>query len=87
MDSTQDSSGKHFLNAEQAVQHLGGLNPRTLTRWARESYIPAYPIGEGKRRLWRFRAEDLDAWMLARRNSASAAIVVDSHRCSDRRLS
>jgi predicted site-specific integrase-resolvase len=48
-----NDSSACFLNAEQAAQFLGGLNARTVTRWAREGYLPAYPIGEGKRRLWR----------------------------------
>jgi excisionase family DNA binding protein len=58
---------RRFITAEEAAFYLGGLNPRTLTRWAREEYIPAIPIGEGKRRLWRFLESDLDAWMLRRR--------------------
>jgi hypothetical protein len=61
---------RRFLTAEQASLYLGGLNPRTLTRWAREEYLPAIPIGEGKRRLWRFLESDLDAWMLRRRSGA-----------------
>jgi len=56
-----------FLTPEQAADYLGGINSRTVTRWAREKYLPAIPIGEGKRRLWRFVRADLDAWMLARR--------------------
>lgn len=56
-----------FLTADEAVAFLGGLNSRTVTRWAREGYLPAYPIGEGKRRLWRFLESDLDRWMRARR--------------------
>jgi hypothetical protein len=56
-----------FLDPEQAAVFLGGLNSRTVTRWAREGYLPAYPIGEGKRRLWRFLEHDLEQWMLARR--------------------
>jgi hypothetical protein len=60
-----------FLNAEQAAQFLGGLNARTVTRWAREGYLPAYPIGEGKRRLWRYLQVDLTAWMLGRRQGGS----------------
>jgi excisionase family DNA binding protein len=55
-----------FLDAEQAAVFLGGLNSRTVTRWAREGYLPAYPIGEGKRRLWRFLETDLERWMLSR---------------------
>jgi predicted site-specific integrase-resolvase len=61
-----------FLDAVEASAFLGGLNSRTVTRWAREGYLPAYPIGEGKRRLWRFLCEDLEAWMLARRNGGHA---------------
>jgi len=56
-----------FLDAEQAASFLGGLNSRTVTRWAREGYLPAYPIGEGKRRLWRFLVNDLEQWMFARK--------------------
>jgi excisionase family DNA binding protein len=61
-----------FLNAEEAADFLGGINPRTITRWAREGYIPAYPIGEGKRRLWRFTRADLGAWMTSRRTIVEA---------------
>lgn len=60
-----------FLDAEQAAAFLGGLNSRTVTRWAREGYLPAYPIGEGKRRLWRFTEPDLERWMLSRRTGQS----------------
>ncbi|MDT7811001.1 MAG: hypothetical protein QOJ42_917 [Acidobacteriaceae bacterium] len=62
-----------FLNAEQAAQFLGGLNARTVTRWAREGYLPAYPLGEGKRRLWRYLRADLAAWMLGRRHGGTDA--------------
>ncbi len=56
-----------YMTANEAGEYLGGINARTMSRWAREGYIPAMPIGEGKRRLWRFLAEDLDAWMAGRR--------------------
>jgi hypothetical protein len=61
-----------FLDAEQAAAFLGGLNSRTVTRFAREGYLPAYPIGEGKRRLWRFLEADLERWMLSRRTGTLA---------------
>jgi hypothetical protein len=63
--------GQRFLDPEQAAMFLGGLNSRTVTRWAREGYLPAYPIGEGKRRLWRFLERDLERWMLSRRTGES----------------
>jgi excisionase family DNA binding protein len=62
-----DAVSQRFLDPEQAAVFLGGLNSRTVTRWAREGYLPAYPIGEGKRRLWRFLESDLERWMLSRR--------------------
>lgn len=64
---------KSYMTAEDAASYLGGLHSRTMTRWAREGYIPAIPIGEGKRRLWRFIQTDLDTWMLARRTGRIAA--------------
>jgi len=63
----QKPAASRFLTPEEAAAYLGGLNNRTVTRWAREGYLPAYPLGEGKRRLWRFLTCDLDAWMRARR--------------------
>jgi excisionase family DNA binding protein len=58
---------RRFLTPVEASAFLGGLNSRTVTRWAREGYLPAFPVGEGKRRLWRFLESDLEAWMLSRR--------------------
>ena len=75
----------NFLNPEQAAEFLGGLNTRTVTRWAREGYLPAYPVGEGKRRIWRFWRSDLEDWMLSRRNHTGQDRIASSHRCSDRR--
>jgi excisionase family DNA binding protein len=63
-------TNKKFLTPEEAAKYLGGLNSRTVTRWAREGYLPSYPIGEGKRRLWRFLTWDLDGWMASRRTGA-----------------
>jgi len=66
--TTENEAGtRRFLTPVEASVFLGGLNSRTVTRWAREGYLPSYPIGEGKRRLWRFLESDLEAWMLSRR--------------------
>lgn len=56
-----------YIDAEEAAVFLGGLNSRTVVRWAREGYLTAYPIGEGKRRMWRFLVSDLEVWMTLRR--------------------
>ncbi len=78
---------RRFLTPVEASEFLGGLNSRTVTRWVREGYLPSYPIGEGKRRLWRFLENDLERWMLARRTVQTTDIQAceytnRSHRCS-----
>lgn len=75
---------RRFLTPEEAAEYLGGLNSRTVTRWAREGYLPAIPIGEGKRRLWRFLESDLEKWMLSRR---TGRITVDLQANADTLLS
>jgi excisionase family DNA binding protein len=80
-------AARRFLTPVEASVFLGGLNSRTVTRWAREGYLPAFPVGEGKRRLWRFLESDLEAWMLSRRTGHTADIQAceytnRSHRCS-----
>ena len=65
--ASDETGNRRFLTPDEASEFLGGLNSRTVTRWAREGYLPAYPIGEGKRRLWRFLQSDLEDWMLSRR--------------------
>lgn len=45
-----NETSSSFLNAEQAAQFLGWLNARTVTRWAREGYLPAYPVRTNWRR-------------------------------------
>jgi hypothetical protein len=60
------------------ISHTAFLLPQKLQRGLDESIlaplpdgraglIPAYPLGEGRRRLWRFRRADLLRWMQARR--------------------
>jgi len=41
------------------------MDARTLVKWAREGYIPSHPLGEGKRRLWRFFEDELLRWVTA----------------------
>jgi excisionase family DNA binding protein len=85
--ATETGHNRRFLTANEASVFLGGLNSRTLTRWAREGYLPAIPVGEGKRRLWRFLESDLEDWMLSRRTGNGidpqvSAYTTPSHRCS-----
>jgi excisionase family DNA binding protein len=94
MGTEREFTSKKYLTSEEAAEYLGGLNHRTVTRWAQEGYIPAIPIGEGKRRLWRFLVADLDHWMLSRRTGqfqseieTAQDTLIASRRCSDQRTS
>ena len=54
-----------LLNAQEAAQSLR-MDRRTLIYWARIGYVPAHPLGEGKRKLWRFLEHELLAWVESR---------------------
>lgn len=57
-----------LLNAEEAAQILQ-MDRRTLIAWARLGYVPAHPLGEGKRKLWRFLEHELLDWVKAQENA------------------
>lgn len=59
------------LTPKTAAEYLG-LDEKTVTRWARCGYLPGHPLGEGKRKFWRFFESELTAWMLAKSNQEVA---------------
>lgn len=58
------------LDATEAANVLK-VNSRTLVRWARCGYVPAHPLGEGKRRIWRFFESELLEWVETQENDCS----------------
>jgi excisionase family DNA binding protein len=60
---------EYFVDATEAAAFLG-INRRTLMKMAREGLLPAHPLGDGARRLWRFLLSELDEWLRGRVNSA-----------------
>jgi hypothetical protein len=73
------------LDAKEAASILK-MNSRTLVNWARCGYVPAHPIGEGKRRIWRFFESELLEWVKEQRNICSQgtpkgniALAIDAH--------
>jgi predicted site-specific integrase-resolvase len=56
----------HLLDAREAAQVLR-MDSRTLVRWARLGQVPAHPMGEGRRKLWRFLEHELVEWLQARK--------------------
>jgi excisionase family DNA binding protein len=57
-----------YVSVEKAAQYLD-VAPKTLLEKARSGEIPAYPWGNGPRKIWRFKISQLDEWMKSRLNS------------------
>ena len=55
-----------FVNAVEAARFLG-LRPRRVLELARSGLLPAYPLGNGQRRVWRFRLSELASALVSRR--------------------
>ena len=65
MDSPENIGKQHpaakpepFVDAIEVGRFLH-LRPRRVLEMARQGVIPAYPLGQGKRRVWRFRLSEL----------------------------
>ena len=51
---------ERFVDADEAAKFLS-LNRRRILELARAGKLPGHPIGEGARRVWRFRLSELAA--------------------------
>ncbi len=49
-----------WLTASEAASYLR-VKPRSLLLWVRQGKIKAYALSGTRRRVWRFRTEDLDS--------------------------
>lgn len=54
------SEAEPWLSVEQIASHLG-VSKETIYRWLDKQKIPSRRIGK----LWRFRASDVDKWVLS----------------------
>jgi hypothetical protein len=57
-----------FVDADAAAEFLS-LTRRRVLDLARSGALPAHPIGEGARRVWRFRLSELSTAVASRQNS------------------
>jgi len=68
-----------LLDAREAAAILR-MDSRTLIRWARLGQVPEHPLGEGRRKLWRFLEHELLEWVETRegdsRKSAAGTMTV-----------
>ncbi len=65
-----------FVDAEAAANFLQ-LQPRRVLQLARQGKIPAYPIGDGIRKVWRFRLSDLSLAMLHSRQRSHVPMEIE----------
>jgi excisionase family DNA binding protein len=68
-----------WLTAEEAAGYLKA-KPRTLLLWVRQGKVKAFALSGTKRRIWRFRKEDLDAALLSTPVVNSEPLTVLSER-------
>jgi hypothetical protein len=54
-----------FVDAIEAGRFLQ-LRPRRVLELARRGVLPAYPLGDGERRVWRFRLSELTSAVRSR---------------------
>jgi excisionase family DNA binding protein len=52
-----------WLTAEEAARYLK-VKTRTLLMWVRKGKVKAFALSGTRRRVWRFRHQDLDASLL-----------------------
>jgi excisionase family DNA binding protein len=72
LERTKSMPTSQPMTPHGAAAYLG-LDVKTITRWARQGYLPAHPLGEGKRKFWRFLEHELVAWLAAKTNSPEPA--------------
>ena len=61
-----------FVDADEAARFLS-LNRRRVLELARSGKLPGHPIGDGTRRVWRFRLSELAAAISSKPNSGFAS--------------
>jgi len=62
------SEPERFVDSVVAANFLS-IERQMLMRLARQGKIPAYPLGDGQRRIWRFRLSELAKAMEQRKLS------------------
>jgi hypothetical protein len=71
MDTTARRDIEPFVDANRAAEFLV-ITRRRVLEMARVGQIPAHGIGEGKRKMWRFRLSELAEAFVAKKPAANA---------------
>jgi len=68
-----------WLTASEAAAYLK-VTPRSLLLWTRQGKIKGYVLSGTKRRVWRFRREDLDSTLFSESVVSSDPLTVLTER-------
>jgi excisionase family DNA binding protein len=68
-----------WLTAGEAAEYLK-VRKRSLLLWVRQGKIKGYALSGTKRRVWRFRREDLDSELLANVVPSASPAVLNGRR-------
>jgi excisionase family DNA binding protein len=76
-----NSRQSEWLTTEEAAAYLK-VKPRSLLLWVRQGKVQAYALSGTKRRIWRFRHEDLDSTLLSKPmvGCLSPAVLTENRR-------
>jgi excisionase family DNA binding protein len=64
------SAMEPYIEARRAADYLS-ISRKTLLKKARAGRLPAHPVGDGRKKMWRFRISELDRWMQTEVTSGS----------------
>ena len=64
-----------LLTLPQVAKMLG-LAERTIYVWSQEGKLPAFKLGTA----WRYRADEIDAWLESQRSTGSQAPLTESRK-------
>jgi excisionase family DNA binding protein len=68
-----------WLTAGEAAEYLK-VKPRSLLLWVRQGKVKAFALSGTKRRIWRFRREDLDSSLVANVVPSASLTVLERGR-------
>ena len=76
---TNQSSQSEWLTADEAAKYLK-VKTRSLLLWVRQGKVQAYALSGIRRRVWRFRQQDLDDALFAQAVITSQSPAVLNER-------
>jgi excisionase family DNA binding protein len=68
-----------WLTAGEAAEYLK-VKKRSLLLWVRQGKIKGYALSGTKRRIWKFRREDLDSALFANVIPSASLTVLEGRR-------